>query len=239
MGQHRREPLSVPHRGISLAHDSNPVVFLDVQVPKKGEGVEQSSPSSRLLFELFLDLAPTLATNMYELCIGGCTRLVDLRPQAAGYKGTVLHDTLVGQYVVGGDVMDAGGTGFFSALGDRQGPLPVPPGELQALEQSALARCERHPGLYMQYWNQTTPPVPGTAKVASTFRIDTVAPGVASKMPADAVLIGRLVARGAEQQSASERQLAEIAKAIFHAKRAGSPQQRRELFPVITSCGEM
>ncbi|AAZ13392.1 uncharacterized protein TEOVI_000250100 [Trypanosoma equiperdum] len=247
-GKHllHREPLGTPHRGIALAHNSNPVVFLEIQFPKSEKvtvaGVQQQSQPVRLLFELFFDLAPTLATNMYGLCIGSCTRLVNHRVQAAGYKDTVLHDAFVGQYVVGGDVMGAAGSGFFSALGERQGPLQVPQNELESLSKMAPERCRQQLGIYLQYWNHTQQPeggAPSTAKVASTFRIDTVARGAAAKMSDDGVLIGRLVARDAEQRAVAERQLAELARSVYHARRVGSPQEQSQLFPVITLCGEM
>ncbi|KEG09450.1 hypothetical protein DQ04_05201020 [Trypanosoma grayi] len=231
----QREPLGVPHRGIALTHPSNPVVFMDIVCPKAVAGTGQSEHPYRFLFELFADLAPTLAANAHGLCIGSTTRLVEQRPQPAGYKDTVLHDTFVGQHVVGGDVMDSGGSGFFSALGERQGPLQVPPSELQALVGNAPSRCERHQGLYMQYWNYAPAAAAVAAKVASTFRIDTVERGAEEKMPPDGVLVGRMVHRDAEARAEAARQLLELSKAIFHAKRNSMPQ----LLPKIVLCGEM
>ncbi|ORC88843.1 uncharacterized protein TM35_000152740 [Trypanosoma theileri] len=240
-----REPLEVPHRGISLTHPSNPVIFLDMLCPKRvvvanaATSGDHEEPADRFLFEIFADLAPTLAANIYSLCVGSSTRLIDQRPQPAGYKGTVIHDALVGQYLIGGDVMGSNGSGFFSALGERQGPLIVPPDELKALTEIGLSRCQHSPGIYMHYWNYTPGSVtvtPGTLKVASTLRIDVVERGVDdNKMPSDAILIGRLVCRDAESREAAKRQLMELTKAVFHAKRSGMPQ----LLPTILLCGEM
>ncbi|EAN96087.1 hypothetical protein C3747_42g201 [Trypanosoma cruzi] len=232
----QKDPLGVPHRGISLTHPSNPVVFLDIKCPKPAAGGEKDGAPHRIMFELFADLAPTLASNMYGLCVGSSTRLVEQRIQPAGYKGTVMHDALVGQYVIGGDVMGGGGSGFFSAIGERQGPLQIPANELEALETTAPSRCQHAEGLYMQYWNHT----PGTAsamalKVASTFRIDALERGADAKMPSDAILIGRMVHRDAEAHERTKRQLLEITRAVFHAKRETVPL----LLPTIVLCGEM
>ncbi|RNF09915.1 peptidyl-prolyl isomerase E (cyclophilin E) [Trypanosoma rangeli] len=232
----QRELLGVPLRGIALTHPSNPVVFLDIACPRSAAGGEENGMPKRILLELFADLAPTLASNMYGLCVGSSTRIVDQKLQPAGYKGTVLHDTLVGQYLIGGDVMGGGGSGFFSALGERQGPLPVPPNELEALTATAPSRCKTSQGLYMLYWNHT----PGTAsamalKVASSFRLDTVERGADATMPNDAILIGRMVHRDAEAHAAAKGQLLEMTKAVFHAKREMVPR----LLPTIVLCGEM
>ncbi|RNF21808.1 peptidyl-prolyl isomerase E (cyclophilin E) [Trypanosoma conorhini] len=234
----QREPLGVPHRGIALAHPSNPVVFLDIECPRSAAGGEGGGAPQRILLELFADLAPTLASNMYALCVGSSTRVVEQRLQPAGYKGTVLHDALVGQYVIGGDVMGGGGSGFFSALGERQGPLPVPPSELEALAATAPDRCRHTQGVYMQYWNHVpgAPAAATTLKVASSFRLDTVERGADATMPTDAILIGRMVHRDAAAHTVAKRQLLELTKAVFHAKR-GTTVPR--LLPTIVLCGEM
>ncbi|KAG8348216.1 hypothetical protein TRVL_00954 [Trypanosoma vivax] len=240
----RREPLGVPHRGITLTHPSNPVIFMDITIPchkeTGAENAEHEGLTSRFMFELFADLAPTLAANVYGLCIGSCSRLVEHRPQAAGYRGTLLHDTLVGQYLIGGDVMGGSGSGFFSAVGERQGPLQIPINELDALTRTAPERCTQTQGLYMQYWNHSAaaketaePP-----KVASTFRMDIEEREAADKMPDNGILIGRMVYHDEEERSAAKRDLKELTKAVFHAKRA-TPSRQNLLFPVITSCGEM
>lgn len=255
------EPIAgVPHRGLHLSHPSNPVVFLDVQYPvRRASGPETlSAPLTRIAIELFHDLAPVLANNYYHLCIGSVIRLVQHRAQSAGYKGTVFTDALPGQHVTGGDVLGhSDGEGYWSATGPRNGPLPVPQTEVEALCKYGAARCAGHLRVGYIYWNvnREVSSVAGVAvnkMVASTFRIDVRMQRAESStddqqqalatFEGEGIVIGRVVTRSPEETTAVVRGLEEVAKVVYRRKReAGESGSLKSgtLMPLVANCGEL
>ncbi|KAH9838794.1 cyclophilin-like domain-containing protein [Rhodofomes roseus] len=86
----------------------NPRLFLDFAI--------DSAPAARVVFELFADTAPNTAENFRALCTGekGLSPLSD-RPLY--YKSSIIHRSIQGFMIQGGDFTKRNGTGGESIYG--------------------------------------------------------------------------------------------------------------------------
>ncbi|EPS96725.1 hypothetical protein FOMPIDRAFT_18340, partial [Fomitopsis schrenkii] len=86
----------------------NPRVFLDIAV--------DGNPAGRVIFELFADDVPKTAENFRALCTGEKS-LSPLSDHPLYYKNSIIHRSIPGFMIQGGDFTKRNGTGGESIYG--------------------------------------------------------------------------------------------------------------------------
>lgn len=113
----------------SLLHPDNPVVFMDIILPSLSPSTGlrvvptvseylatsvQHQTQHRVCIELFANISPVLAKNVYSMCIGATQRVVNGVGRPAGYQGTHVFHSNPGATVSLGDVLCDNGKGMYS-----------------------------------------------------------------------------------------------------------------------------
>lgn len=101
-------PLQAPIDVLPQINESNPRVFIDIQIGS-------STELKRIEIELFKDKVPKTAENFRALCTGEKT----LDEKQLTYKGSIFHRVIKDFMMQGGDFENANGTGGSSIYGKQ------------------------------------------------------------------------------------------------------------------------
>merc|ERR1719183_2286974 len=94
---------------MSRAFFANPKVFFDIQIG--------SAAPSRMMFELYADVAPKTAENFRALCTG--EKGIGQSGKELTYKGSKFHRVIPDFMAQGGDFTRGNGTGGESIYGSK------------------------------------------------------------------------------------------------------------------------
>jgi len=87
---------------VPMRHDSNPVVFFDIEIDGEARG--------RFIMELFRHVLPRTTQNFLSLCIN---------EHGFGYRLSYFHRIIPGFMAQGGDFEKSNGTGGYSIYGEK------------------------------------------------------------------------------------------------------------------------